>query len=94
MDLFVQKTSSYATWSFLASILIALAILSVWTHSNMTELEFQIARELSSLEKITEDQAKLKAEFSTLKSPQRIETIARERLQMTYPKWEHVIPLK
>ena len=94
MDLFLQKTSSYTTWIFLASILIVMAILYVWTHTNITELEFQIARELSSLDQITEEQTKLKAELSTLKSPKRIESFARERLQMTYPKREHMIPLK
>jgi cell division protein FtsL len=60
----------------------------------MTELEYQIARELNSREQITEEQTKLKVELATLKSPQRIETIARERLQMTYPERAQVIMLK
>ncbi|MBU2055077.1 MAG: cell division protein FtsL [Proteobacteria bacterium] len=94
MRLFLQKTSAYATWIFIASVLMAVALLYVWSHINMTELEFQIARELSSWEQITEEQMKLKIELATLKSPKRIETIARERLQMTYPEREHVIPLK
>jgi len=72
----------------------AVALLYVWSHIHMTELEYQIARELSSREQITEEQTKLKVELATLKSPQRIETIARERLQMTYPEREQVIMLK
>ena len=72
----------------------AVALLYVWSHINMTELEFQIARELSSWEQITEEQMKLKIELATLKSPKRIETIARERLEMTYPEREQVILLK
>ena len=39
-------------------------------------------------------QAKLKLELATLKSPQRIETIAREKLLMVYPEREQVILLK
>lgn len=84
----------YSTWLFIASVLMAVALLYVWSHIHMTELEYQIARELSSREQVTEEQTKLKIELATLKSPQRIETIARERLQMTYPEREQVIVLK
>jgi cell division protein FtsL len=84
----------YSTWVFIASVLMAVALLYVWSHIHMTELEYQIARELSSREQITEEQTKLKVELATLKSPQRIETIAREKLQMTYPEREQVIMLK
>jgi len=60
----------------------------------MTELEYQIARELSGRERLTEEQAKLKVELATLKSPQRIETIARKKLSMVYPDREQVISIK
>ena len=84
----------YSTWIFIASILMAVALPYVWSHIHMTELEYQIARELSSAEQIKEEQTKLKVELATLKSPQRIETIAREKLQMTYPERAQVIMLK
>jgi hypothetical protein len=35
----------------------------------------------------------LKVEIATLKSPQRLETIAKEQLQMTYPTRDQVIIL-
>ena len=50
--------------------------------------------ELSNREQITEEQRKLKIEIATLKSPQRIEIIARKKLQMTYPEMEKAINLK
>ncbi len=84
----------YSAWIFIASVLMAVALLYVWCHIHMTELEYQVAQELSSRERLAEEQAKLKLELATLKSPQRIETIARERLQMTYPEREQVILLK
>ncbi len=84
----------YSTWIFIASVLMAVALLYVWSHIHMTELEYHIALELSSREKIIEEQTKLKVELATLRSPQRIETIAREKLQMTYPQREQVIVLK
>ena len=84
----------YGTWIFIASILMAVALIYVWSHIHMTELEYQLARELSTRERLTEEQAKLKLELATLKSPQRIETIAREKLLMVYPEREQVILLK
>jgi len=84
----------YSTWIFIASVLMTVALLYVWSHIHMTELEYQIARELSSREQIMEEQTKLKVELATLRSPRRIETIARERLQMTYPDRTQVIVLK
>ena len=72
----------------------AVALLYVWSHIHMTELEYQIARELNNREQIAEEQTKLKVELATLKSPRRIETIAREKLQMTYPERTQVIILK
>ena len=84
----------YSTWIFIASVLMAVALLYVWSHIHMTELEYQIARELSSREQIMEEQMKLKVELATLRSPRRIETIAREKLQMTYPERKQVIVLK
>ena len=84
----------YSTWIFIASVLMAVALLYVWSHIHMTELEYQIARELSSAEQIKDERTKLKVELATLKSPRRIETIAREKLQMTYPERAQVIMLK
>ncbi|MDA8124456.1 MAG: cell division protein FtsL [Deltaproteobacteria bacterium] len=92
-----EKTSDdvgYSTWIFMASVLMAVALLYVWSHIHMTELEYQIARELSSREQLVEEQTKLKVDLATLKSPGRIETIAREKLQMTYPGREQVILIK
>ncbi len=87
-------TVGYSAWIFIATVLMAVLLIYVWSHIHMTELEYQIARELSSKEQFSEEQAKLKVELATLKSPQRIEIIAREKLQMTYPGREQVILLK
>jgi len=44
--------------------------------------------------RLLRDETGLKVELATLRSPQRIETIAREKLQMTYPGREQVILIK
>jgi len=85
---------SYSTWIFIVSLLLAVALIYVWSHIHMTELEYQLARELTTQEELLEEQKKLKLELATLKSPQRIESIAINKLQMSYPQRKQVIVLK
>jgi cell division protein FtsL len=84
----------YSTWVFIVSLLLVVALIYVWSHIHMTELEYQIARELTAQERLLEEQKSLNLELATLKSPQRIESIALSRLQMTYPERKQVILLK
>jgi cell division protein FtsL len=84
----------FSTWVFVASVFMAVALIYVWSHIHMTELEYQIARELTTREQLIDEQKKLKVELATLKSPQRIESIARGKLQMSYPGRKQVILLK
>jgi len=75
-------------------LVMLLSIFYVWPHIHMTELEYQVAEEMSMRQKLLEEREKLKIEYATLKSPQRIETIAREKLQMTYPDRDQVVNIK
>jgi cell division protein FtsL len=75
-------------------VLIAVLLLYVWSHLRMTEMEYKIAEEMAIKERLLEEQNRLKVEFATLKSPQRIETIAREKLDMFYPERDQVVILK
>ena len=70
------------------------ALIYVGLHIHMTELEYNIATELSAKEQKLEEQKKLKLEYAMLKSPQRIESIMRSKLQMSYPDNDQVIVLK
>ncbi len=71
-----------------------LPLFYVWPHIRMTELEYKVAEEMGNRQRLLEEREKLKIEHATLKSPQRIETIAREKLQMTYPEREQLVNLK
>ena len=84
----------YYTFILVFFTLMAAALLYVWSHTHMTELEYQVAREISIKEKLLDDQRKLKVEQATLRSSQRIEAIAKEKLGMSYPEREQVIILK
>lgn len=93
----VKKTSfgiKYSTFIVVAIVLMFVALIYVGSHIHMTELEYDIATELNANEQKLEEQKKLKLEYAMLKSPQRIESIARNKLQMSYPDNEQVIVLK
>ena len=89
----VPTQIKYSNFIFVTLVLMAVALFYVWSHIHMTELEYMVAAEMSIKEKLVEEQTKLKVEIATLKSPQRIETIAKEQLQMTYPTRDQVIIL-
>jgi cell division protein FtsL len=77
-----------------ACLVMVLSLIYVWPHIHMTELEYQIAEEMSVRQRLLDERGKLKIEYATLKSPQRIETIAREKLQMSYPERGQLVYLK
>jgi len=85
---------SFSSLLVVALVLMTVALLYVWSHVNMTKLEYQVAEELGIRERLLEEQKKLKVEIATLKAPQRIEVIARGKLRMSYPEREQVIVLK
>ncbi|MFA5322303.1 MAG: cell division protein FtsL [Smithella sp.] len=84
----------YPTFIVSAIVLMFVALIYVGSHIRMTELEYGIAAELNAQEQKLEEQKKLKLEYAMLKSPQRIENIARNKLQMSYPDNEQIIVLK
>lgn len=81
----------YTPFITITLIVMVLALLYVWSHIHMTELEYKIAEEMSIKQRLIEEQNRLKVEYATLKSPQRIENIAREKLQMFYPERDQVV---
>lgn len=89
----VSAELKYSPFIFVTLVLMAVALVYVWSHIRMTELEYVVAEEMSIKENLLEEQRKLNVEIATLKSPQRIEAIAKNKLQMSYPAREQVIIL-
>jgi len=92
-----KKESSginYPTFIVVAIVLMLVALIYVGSHIRMTELEYKVTAGFSAHEQMREEQKKLKLEYAMLKSPQRIESIARSRLLMSYPEQDQVIVLK
>jgi cell division protein FtsL len=84
----------YPTFIVVALVIMFVAVIYVGSHIRMTRMEYDVAAALNVREHLMEEQKKLKLELAMLKSPQRIEDIARTKLQMTYPTAEQVIVLK
>lgn len=77
-----------------AICLMAIGMACVWCHVSVTKINYRIAEELQRRDLLREETKRLKIEIATLKSPQRIETIARNELELNYPGKEQVIFLR
>jgi cell division protein FtsL len=84
----------YSTFIIVAIVLLIVILIYIGTHTRMTALEYNVATEMGTIEKMLEEQKKMKLEYAMLKSPQRIENIARTKLQMSYPESDQIIVLK
>jgi len=84
----------YSTFIIVAMVLMFVALIYVGLHTRMTELEYNVAAEISVQRQMLEEQKRLKLEYAMLKSPQRIEGLAKSKLQMSYPESDQIIVLK
>jgi cell division protein FtsL len=84
----------FSTFIIFAVVFMSVALIYVGLHIRMTELEYNIASEMNIREQKLEEQKKLKLEYAMLKSPQRIENTAKNKLQMSYPDNNQIIVLK
>ena len=84
----------YSTYIIVTIVLMIVVLIYIGTHTRMTALEYNVATEMSTIEKMLEEQKKMKLEYAMLKSPQRIENIARTKLQMSYPESDQIIVFK
>jgi cell division protein FtsL len=84
----------FSHFLFATILFMMIALVYVWFHIQTTRLNYQIAEEIHKKETLVEKNRRLKVEIATLKSPQRIETIAGLKLKMCYPKSDQVVFLK
>lgn len=84
----------FSTVIIVSLVLMTTALIYVWSHLNSTKLNYLIAEEISIRDNLIQENKRLKVEYATLRSPQRIEAIARDKLGMHYPEREQVIFIK
>ncbi|TFG93752.1 MAG: cell division protein FtsL [Syntrophobacterales bacterium] len=77
-----------------ALLFMVTALIYVWFRISITNIDYRIAGEMHRGDTLLEENRKLKVEIATLKSPRRIESIARDKLGMRYPERDQVIFLR
>ncbi len=90
----VSFGAKYPTFIVVALVLMFVALIYVGSHIRMTRMEYEIAASLSAKELLLEEQKKLKLELAMLKAPQRIEHIAKTKLEMIHPDADQVIVIR
>lgn len=88
------KGFSISRWIFVAFLFMAVFLLYVWSHVNMTRLEYRIAEAVETQAALLEEQKRLKLEIARLKSPRRISAIAQEKLGLGPPSQDQIILMK
>jgi cell division protein FtsL len=78
----------------LALLFLALALFTVWISGQYYRIGYGVSVALEEKQLLQKEQALLKTEILTLRSPARIEAIARGQLGMVEPKTERIIRVK
>lgn len=73
---------------------VMVSIFYIWVHLEIIKLGYEVSEAARHQIELTQENKRLKIEFSNLKSPERIERIARERLNLHYPMGEEVVMVK
>jgi cell division protein FtsL len=89
-----RSDARYSSILTIITVLLTASLIFVWSHVRLTELKYDIAKEISIKENLTEQNKKLKLEIASLKAPNHLERIGRDKFEMTYPEREQVIFLK
>ncbi len=78
-------------WIVMLSLFLGELFFYTWCRVNNVNLGYEVAQETEKKTKLIAYQENLKIELARLKSPERIEKIAREQLGLVRPKPEQII---
>lgn len=75
-------------------LLTIVSIFHVWSRFRLVELHLQIGESARQMKELEQEQIRLKLEAASLRTPVRIETIAKRDLGMTVPSEQQVVVVK
>jgi cell division protein FtsL len=90
-------TNRLDIFKFLMSCMILLTIVSVfhvWSRFKLVDLNLQISEASRTLKETEQEQKRLKLEAASLRTPGRVETIAKNELGMALPTEQQVVLVK
>ncbi len=87
-----KKTSRYIM--LLILIFLSCCMIYIWSSSKKIQLGYEISKLKRKEAELLEINRELKLEISVLKSPQRLERIAKERFGLKHPEPDQIIVLR
>jgi cell division protein FtsL len=90
-------TNRLDVFRFLMICMVLLTVVSVfhvWSRFKLVDLNLQISESSRLLKETEQDQKRLKLEVASLRTPSRIETIAKNELGMALPTDQQVVLVK
>ncbi len=75
----------------LFAIAMGFALLFVWTRVRVIQLGYEVTRLRKETADLTEQKDHLEAEVASLRSPERLEGIAREQFGMRLPQGDEIV---
>jgi cell division protein FtsL len=95
MSLFVRRVSPYLKMPlWVVPMLIAMAIGSVWLRLSIVRTTYSIAQTEKKIRQLQLDREQMELKVTALRSPRRLELIARTRFGLSQPKSEQIVHLK
>jgi len=83
----------YPIFLFLVLVFI-ISVFFVWSRTELVRLEYEISRMETRLRDLKQDERCMRLEVASLRSPQRIEEVARNDLVMVRAKTEQIVIVK
>jgi cell division protein FtsL len=75
-------------------LLTAIAIFHVWSRCKVIDMNLQIAENRRQVKELQQEQTRMKVEAASLKTPARIEMLAKGELGMALPNDQQVVLVK
>jgi cell division protein FtsL len=76
------------------ALLLAVSLFFVWSRVQVTSLDYEISKLESTLRDLRQETSNLRLEAASLRSPERIERVARKELNLRLPSAEQVITVE
>ena len=89
----ISRNQLYPIFLFLVLVFI-ISIFFVWSRTELVRLEYEISRMEKKLRELKQDERCMLLEVASLRSPQRIEEVARNDLGLVRSRTEQIIIVK
>ncbi len=89
----VRKFEGMWTWFILMSVFIIQLLFYTWCRVQCIQVGYEISKETAYHQRLLNFQNHLKTELATLRSPERLDSIAATRLGLVHPSSQQIVVL-